>query len=118
MDIPKYLYWMATTILTAIMLYSIYHYFLNHDGIAGRFVYFGYPGYLVYPLAIAKTLGLTAIWGNFSRSIKEWAYAGFFFNTLLAVLAHYITDGNGYFLPVVALCCTLISYFTGKTIRP
>jgi len=115
---PKTLYWIATSLLTAIILFSVYHYFFNHEGIAGRFVYFGYPSYLVYPLAIAKILGLAAIWGNFSGFLKEWAYAGFFFNTLLAFFAHYLTDGSGYLLSLLALLATIVSYFSGKKVRP
>ncbi len=32
-------------------------------------------------------LGLIAIWSNKSATLKEWAYAGFFFNFVLAFLA-------------------------------
>lgn len=118
MNISKIAYWIATSILTAIMLFSVYNYFFNHEAIVGYFQHFGYPTYLIYPLAIAKLLGLTAIWGNFSKFLKEWAYAGFFFNTTLAFFAHYIPDGSDYLFAVVALVATLISYFTGKKVRP
>ena len=114
----KLLYWIATTILTAIMLFSVYNYFFNHDAVVGYFQHFGYPKYLVYPLAIAKLLGLGAIWGNFSKFLKEWAYAGFFFNTLLAFFAHFIPDGNDYLFAVIALIATLISYFSWKKVWP
>ncbi len=118
MNLQKILYWLSTALLTAIMLFSVYHYFFNHEGIAGRFEYFGYPSYLVYPLAIAKLLGLLAIWGNFSKFLKDWAYAGFFFDTLLAFFAHYMTDEYGYLLSLFALVATLVSYFTAKKARP
>jgi hypothetical protein len=118
MNLPKIFYWIATFLLTAIMLFSVYNYLFNYDGIVGRFVYFGYPSYLVYPLAGAKILGLVAIWGNFSKFLKEWAYAGFFFNTTLAFFAHYIADGSDYLFALVACAATLISYFTGKKVRP
>lgn len=99
------------------MLFLVYHYFFNHEGIAGRFDYFRYPSYLVYPLVVDKTLGLAAIWGNFSNSLREWVYACFFFNILLASVAHSMTDGEGHFLSVVALLATLIRYFTAKQVR-
>lgn len=118
MTIQKNLYWTATGLLTAIMLFSVYNYFFNYESITGFFDHFGYPTYLVYPLAVAKILGLVAIWGNFSRWLKEWAYAGFFFDTLLAFFAHYITDGDGYLFAAIALVATLVSYLIGKNVRP
>lgn len=114
----KILYWAATGILTLIMLFSVYNYFFKHEIIAGFYEAMGYPTYLVYPLAIAKLLGLLAIWGNFSKWLKEWAYAGFFFNTLLAFFAHVmIADGQQTFA-IIAFTSVIISYFTGKTVRP
>ena len=116
--VKKILYWGATGILSLIMLFSVFNYFIKHDIISGFFEHFSYPTYLVYPLAIAKLLGLITIWTNFSKWLKEWAYAGFFFNTLLAFFAHYITDGTGILFSAVAFSCVLISYFTGKHVRP
>ena len=116
--LKKILFWVSTGFLTLIMLFSAYNYFFNHDAIAGFFEHFNYPTYLVYPLAIAKLLGLTAIWGNFSKWLKEWAYAGFFFDVVLAFFAHYLTDGTGTLFAVVAFICVLVSYFTEKQVRP
>ncbi len=118
MNVQKILYWTATGLLTAIMLFSVYNYFAHFETMAGFFEHYGYPTYLVYPLALAKVLGLVAIWGNFSNWLREWAYAGFFFNTTLACFAHYLTDGSGYLFSVVALVATLVSYFLGKVVRP
>lgn len=78
----------------------------------------GYPTYLIYPLAIAKILGLVVIWGNFSRSLKEWAYAGFFFNALLAFFAHYMVSDGQHMGAVIAFVAVLLSYFMGKDVRP
>ncbi len=114
----KILFWVSTGILTLIMLFSIYNYFFNHQGIVDFFVNMGYPTYLIYPLAIAKILGLVAIWGNFSKWLKEWAYAGFFFNTILAFFAHYMVSDGQHLFAVIAFFAVLISYFTGKQVRP
>lgn len=116
--LTKVLYWASTIVLTLIMLFSVYNYFFNHEAIVGFFEHFGYPTYLVYPLAIAKILGLIAIWGNFSKWLKEWAYAGFCFNTLMAFFAHYITDGTGVLFSGIAFTCVLLSYLTEKQLRP
>ena len=118
MSSQKILFWITTVILTGIMLFSVYNYFFNHEIIKGFFEGYNYPTYLVYPLAIVKLLGLLAIWGNFSSFLKEWAYAGFFFNTLLAFVAHIHADDGGYLFALIAFICVLISYFTGKQVRP
>lgn len=118
MTFQKILFWVTTGILTGIMLFSVYNYFFNYEIIAGFFEGYNYPTYLVYPLAIAKLLGLIAIWGNFSSFLKEWAYAGFFFNTLLAFVAHINANDGGYLFALIAFICVLISYFTGKEVRP
>ncbi len=116
--VNKVLYWVSTGLLTAVMLFSVYNYFFNYEIITGFFEHFHYPTYLVYPLAIAKILGLIAIWGNFSALLKNLAYAGFFYNTLMAFFAHLITDGTDYLFSFLALLCVVISFFTGKQVRP
>ena len=116
--IKKILFWVSTGILTLIMLFSVYNYFFNHQMIADFYVAMGYPTYLIYPLAIAKILGLIAIWGNFSRLLKEWAYAGFFFNTVLAFFAHVMIGDGQHIGAVIAFVAVMTSYFTGKTVRP
>ena len=100
------------------MTFSVYNYFFNYDAISGFFVKMGYPTYLIYPLASAKILGLIAIWGNFSNALKEWAYAGFFFNTVLAFFAHFMINDGQHLGALIACGAVLLSYFFGKTVRP
>ncbi len=118
MDLKKIGYYVATTILTGIMVYSVQMYFRNPEAIAGYFESVNYPGYLVYPLATAKVLGLIAIWGNFSKWLKEWAYAGFFFDVTLAFTAHMVAKDGGELFSVIAFFALMVSYFLGKTVRP
>ena len=76
----------------------------------------GFPTYIIYPLAIAKILGLVAIWTKKSETLKEWAYAGFFFNFLLAATAH-ININDGEFAPaLVAMVLLFVSYFFEKKV--
>ena len=118
MNYKKIGYYLATAVLTAIMIFSAQMYFRNPDGIAAYFESVNYPRYLVYPLATAKLLGLVAIWGNFSKWLKEWAYAGFFFDVTLAFTAHMVAKDGGELFSIVAFFALLISYFLGKTVRP
>lgn len=118
MNIQKIVYYIATAVLTIIMIYSVQMYLRNPEVIAGYFESVSYPRYLVYPLATAKVLGLIAIWGNFSKWLKEWAYAGFFFDITLAFTAHLVAKDGGEAFAIVAFITLMASYFLGKTVRP
>ncbi len=110
----RFTFFISTVLLSALMLMSAGMYVFNHEMVRETFINLGYPTYIIYPLAIAKILGLIAIWANKSRSLKEWAYAGFFFDFVLAFAAH-IAIGDGEFAPaLVAIILLFISYFTGR----
>lgn len=105
----KIVYWIATGLLCLLMLASAGMYIFNHAEVANIFTKLGYPTYIVYPLAIAKILGVMAILTKFSRILKEWAYAGFFFDFLLAASAHYFANESPT-IAIVALLLLLVSY--------
>lgn len=110
----KIIYYVTTGLLSALMLMSAGMYFVKHPEVAKTFAKLGYPTYLIYPLAIAKLLGLVAIWTKLSRTLREWAYAGFFFDFLLAASAHIVAK-DGQFAPaIVAIVLLLSSYVFGQ----
>ncbi len=113
----KIVYWITTVALCAIMLYSAQMYFFKTEMIKGFFESFNYPTYIVIPLAIAKILGIVAILTNQIKWIKEWAYAGFFFDLVLASLAHHYA-GHPVGLSVYAIVILIVSYAVGKKVRP
>jgi hypothetical protein len=94
------------------MVFSVGNYIFNNEAITAAFEGFGYPGYLVYPLAAVKILGILAIWFSKNRSIKEWAYAGFFFDFVLAFFAHIMIADGQFFGAVIATVLLAASYFT------
>ena len=69
----KIIYYVATGLLTLLMLFSVSMYLFNNAEIASVFNHLGYPEYLVYPLAVAKLLGLFALWNPKFEKLKEWA---------------------------------------------
>ena len=110
----KIIYYISTGLLTLLMIMSIGMYLFNHDMMAETFTKLGYPSYIIYPLAAAKALGLIAIWTKLSHTLKEWAYAGFFFDFILALSAHiHIADGE-HMPAIIALILLLISYYFSK----
>ena len=111
-------YYVALGLFTLLMLFSVYNYFFNNPALQEAFTSLGFPTFLIYPMAIAKLLGLMAIWTKRSIVLKEWAYAGFFFNILLAAAAHInVSDGRAGGA-IVALVLLLAAYFLEKKIFP
>jgi len=78
------------------------------------FTNFGYPTYIIYPYAIAKVLGLAAIWTPNFKSIKEWAYAGFFLAFILAFFAHVMIRDGEQIEALLAMTLLIVSYIFNK----
>jgi len=114
MKANKIIYYAATGLLSLMMLGSAGMYIFNHAEIAGIFKTLGYPTYIIYPLAAAKLLGLAAIWSDYSKTLREWAYAGFFFDFLLALSAHLNAGDGGWPTAAVAFLLWTISYVFDK----
>jgi len=110
----KIIYWVATGLLSIMMLMSVGMYFFNHAEVSKTFNALGFPTYIIYPLAIAKLLGLVGIWTNKIKALKDWAYAGFFFNFILAIAAHVMIKDGEHMPAIVALVLLLVSYWYSK----
>ncbi len=81
----------------------------------------GYPIYFGNALVIFKVLGvLSIIIPQMPKRIKEWAYAGFAFDFIFAVISHGAVDGvNGEtFIPFIALAISGVSYFNYHKLNP
>ena len=112
----KIIYYAATGLLTVLIVMSVGSYIFDHETIAGVFIQMKYPAYLVYPLAFAKILGLIAIWTKKSAMLKEWAYAGFFFNFSLAFGAHVGVDDGQFPGAIIATVLLAVSYIYDKKV--
>lgn len=117
MKTNKIIYYISTALLTLLMLFSAGMYFFNHEEVAGMFTNFGYPTYIIYPYAIAKLLGLVALWFVANKTIKEWAYAGFFFAFILAFFAHIMIGDGEQMGAILAMVFLITSYVTSKKIN-
>ena len=112
----KIIYWVSTGLLSALMLLSAGMYIFNNAEVSKTFEALGYPAYIIYPLAVAKILGLVAIWTRKSKMLTEWAYAGFFYDFVLAFFAHVMVSDGGFAPAMAALLLLATSYFTGKNL--
>lgn len=117
MNAMKIIFWIVTGLLSLMMIASAGYYIFQYDSARPIFESLHYPSYLIYPLAIAKILGVIAIITNYSKSLKEWAYAGFFYNFLLAASAHYFSGIPSPLLPISALALLIVSYILDKKVR-
>ncbi|GAA4306788.1 DoxX family protein [Compostibacter hankyongensis] len=82
------IYWIFTGLLLALMLFSGVTSLVNPESTKALIsTHLGYPEYFGPLISIAKILGVIAILvPGFSR-LKEWAYAGFTFDLVFAVLS-------------------------------
>ncbi|HLK89849.1 MAG TPA: DoxX family protein [Polyangia bacterium] len=80
-------YWMTTGVLVFCMTGGIFELLgarMTVDGITRL----GYPPYIIPALGLGKVLAILAIlWPGLPR-LKEWAYAGIFFNMMGAFVSH------------------------------
>ncbi|WP_159019970.1 DoxX family protein [Algibacter sp. L3A6] len=113
----KIIFYIATGLLSVIVLFSVYMYVFKHEAIVGAFTSLGYPPYLIYPYAGLKLLGLFAVWNPNFKTLKEWAYSGFFFAFILAFSAHIMVNDGGHMTAALALVFLIISYIFNKRIN-
>lgn len=114
MKTTRILHWIFTGLLSALLLFSASMYFMGHDEIAVAFTLLGFPIWIIYPLAIAKILGVSMILTKWKGWLTEWAYAGIFFNALLAMNAHLSVEDGDQMGGIMALILMIGSYVTWK----
>lgn len=106
-------YWVVTALFSAFMIFSaVPDILLVPD--AMKFIgHLGYPDYFIPFIGVAKLLGSIAILIPGFPRIKEWAYAGLFFDLVGAVYSIFRTDGVDFSMLFMILPFGLLftSYF-------
>jgi DoxX-like family len=100
----------ATWLLAAIFTFSGVWTLVDPDGARRVMVVLGFPGYFLYPLAVAKLLGVVALLTRRSLALVDLAFAGFFYDLLLALTAHVRTGEPGAGLAVAGLVVWLVAF--------
>jgi len=89
----KIIYWTSTILFALFMTATAIPDILESEEAVKFMTHLGYPGYFTPFIGVAKVLGSIAILiPNFPR-IKEWAYAGLFFDLVGALYSGIATDG-------------------------
>jgi uncharacterized membrane protein YphA (DoxX/SURF4 family) len=113
MKANKITYWVTTSIVSLMMIFSAYSY-LSKPAMVEAFNHLGYPNYFRIELAIAKLIGAVLLITPLSSRIKEWAYAGFGITFISAFIAHTASGDpvTNRVMPLVFLALLIVSYVT------
>jgi uncharacterized membrane protein YphA (DoxX/SURF4 family) len=114
----KIAYWVSTGLVAVLSLFAGFAYLSGSPQAAEGFTHVGYPPQLRIILGIAKPLGAIILLVPGLAKLKEWAYAGFTFAWISAIVAHYLAkDGPIAFAPLILLLLLAISYMTRPASR-
>ena len=109
-------YWMTTILGPASFVIGGSLYLLHKEQAIATLAHLGYPAYFGNILGFWKFLGAIAIVIPRFPRLKEWAYAGFFFDlTSAAASRAFVHDGWG---DIVAPLVFLALVFASWALRP
>lgn len=108
----KIIYWIATLWLALGMTSTGIVQLIRMPEEVAMITGLGYPIYFITIMGVWKLLGVAAVLVPKFPLLKEWAYAGFFFNMTGAILSHVIAGSNpaDLFGPTLLLVLTVVSW--------
>ena len=112
----KIIYWTTTGLMLFLMLAAIVGYPLRWDTIGAEFQEMGFPSYIPYPLWALKVIGVVVIVTNKYDNLKNWVYATYFMNMLLALSAHWSND-TFFGHAVAGMIAIVVSYIYSNRVR-
>ncbi len=115
----RIIYWIATTWLSLGMVSTAIVQWIQMKEEVDLFNHLGYPLYFMKMLAVFKILGVVTILIPKFPVLKEWAYAGFFFSMMGALLSHMAMGdaAKDMFGPVLLLLLIAVSWYFRPTER-
>jgi DoxX-like family len=114
----KITYWVSTSLVAVLSLFAGFAYLSASPQAVQGFAHVGYPRQLRIILGIAKPLGAIILVVPGLAKLKEWAYAGFTFAWISAIVAHYLAnEGSTAFAPLILLLLLAVSYVTRPASR-
>lgn len=107
------IYWVATLWLALGMAFTGIVQLIGPQEEKDMMAHLGYPNYLLAILGTAKILGVVAILIPKAPLLKEWAYAGFAFAMIGAVLSHLAVGDPALdlFGPILLLVLIVVSWY-------
>lgn len=86
-------FWIVTALFCLQMGFTAFAQ-LRLPQVAQAFAHLGFPDYFRIELSLAKLVGAAILLAPAPARIKEWAYAGFAFDLVSAIIAH-VAVGDG-----------------------
>ena len=118
MNAKKAGYWFATAVVALAMLAGGSADFLLLDPVKETMDHLGYPYYFARIIGVWKVLGAIAILAPGFPRLKEWAYAGIFFDLSGALVSHLaVGDGPADVAPPVVVAVFLIASYALLPVR-
>ncbi|MBC8152990.1 MAG: DoxX family protein [Bacteroidetes bacterium] len=117
MKTTRIAYWITTSLFAVVMSFSAYFY-LTQGGLQG-FRHLGLPDWFRVELAVAKFIGAVVLLVPAPTRFKEWAYGGFAFTLISALVAHNAVGDpvTALIAPLVGLAILAVSYVTYGRLR-
>lgn len=120
----KIIYWISTVLFGGFMIFSGFPNLIKEQE-SLKFIHdiLGYPLYIIPFLGLAKVLGGLIIIAPLPasvRGVKEWAYAGLFFDLLGAVYSIHMVIGwdiTGLIMMPVIFAVGIISFITHRKLK-
>lgn len=109
----KIIYWVSTVWLALGMTSTGIVQVSGMQDELDRMTELGYPAYFITILGVWKILGVVAVLTPRFALVKEWAYAGFFFNMTGAIVSHIAASSplSDLFGPTLLLVLTVVSWY-------
>lgn len=95
------IYWITTILFAAVMTFSAIPDIVLTKETLDFMIMLGYPDYFTIFIGVAKILGVIAILVPGFPRIKEWAYAGLFFDLIGAMYSVASVAGIAAGLPIL-----------------
>lgn len=111
------IYRVVTGIFSLMLFAGALMYFFKYEMVHEMFTSLGVPTEIIYPLAVAKILGIITIWYFKDHLLKKLAYLGFALDLTLAILSHLNAGDGGAFGPAIPLLLLIISYWYDRKIQ-
>ncbi|WP_061236397.1 DoxX family protein [Leptospira santarosai] len=106
------IYWLTTALTAANYAFASYAYLSRGPEVIAGMAQLGYPMYFISLLGVWKLLGAIAITVPRFPLLKEWAYAGMFFNLTAASVSNAVagTEMIHAIFPLIALILVALSW--------
>lgn len=112
----KITFYISTILLTLFMLWGGFLDASQNPLAVAGITSLGYPAYFASIIGVAKILGVIGIWQGKVRFLRSWAYAGFTFDTLGAIISTLVAGMSAvYVIPAfISLVIVLVSFAASR----